>query len=62
MIDAGIVLVGGGAQLRDLDRLLTQVTGLPVTLAEDPLTAVVIGTGRCLEELTLLRDVALSPA
>ena len=61
-IDAGIVLVGGGAQLRDLDRLLTQVTGLPVTLAEDPLTAVVIGTGRCLEELTLLRDVALSPA
>ena len=62
MIDRGIVLVGGGAQLRNLDRLLAESTGLSVTLAEDPLTAVVMGTGRCLEELELLRDVALSSA
>lgn len=60
MIDRGIVLVGGAAQLRNLDRLLEESTGLPVTLAEDPLTAVVMGTGRCLEELTLLREVVMS--
>ena len=62
MIDRGIVLVGGGAQLRNLDRLLAESTGLSVTLADDPLTAVVMGTGRCLEELSLLRDVALPSA
>ena len=62
MIDRGVVLVGGAAQLRDMDRLLSQVTGLPVVLADDPLTAVALGTGRCLEELSLLRDVALSSA
>jgi rod shape-determining protein MreB len=50
--------VGGGAQLRNLDVLLREATGLPVMLAEDPLTAVAIGTGRTLDDLSLLREVA----
>jgi rod shape-determining protein MreB len=59
IVDKGIVLVGGGSLLRNLDVLLRESTGLPVMLAEDPLTAVAIGTGRTLEELPLLKDIAL---
>jgi rod shape-determining protein MreB len=59
IIDKGIVLVGGGSLLRNLDVLLRETTGLPVMLAEDPLTAVAIGTGRTLDELPLLREVAI---
>jgi rod shape-determining protein MreB len=59
IVDKGIVLVGGGALLRNLDVLLRETTGLPVMLAEDPLTAVAIGTGRTLDELPLLKDVAI---
>ncbi len=57
--DKGIVLTGGGALLENLDVLLREETGLPVMLAEDPLTAVVMGCGRCLDELDLLKDVAV---
>ena len=59
IVDKGIVMVGGGSLLRNLDILLREATGLPVMLAEDPLTAVALGTGRCLDEPRLLRDVAL---
>ncbi|MEE8556272.1 MAG: rod shape-determining protein [Myxococcota bacterium] len=59
--DKGIVLTGGGSLLAHLDALLREETGLPVMLAEDPLTAVVMGCGRCLDEIELLRDVALRP-
>jgi rod shape-determining protein MreB len=59
IVDKGIVMVGGGSLLRNLDLLLREATGLPVMLAEDPLTAVALGTGRCLDEPRLLRDVAL---
>ena len=59
IVDKGIVMTGGGAMLTNLDLLLREATGLPVMLAEDPLTAVVLGTGRCLDELELLREVAV---
>jgi len=59
IVDKGIVLVGGGALLRNLDFLLRESTGLPVMLAEDPLNAVAIGTGRTLDEIPLLKDVAI---
>jgi rod shape-determining protein MreB len=59
IVDKGIVMTGGGSLLRNLDVLLRETTGLPVMLAEDPLTAVVLGTGRCLDELDLLREVAV---
>jgi rod shape-determining protein MreB len=48
------VLTGGGALLRDLDRLLMEETGLPVIVAEDPLTCVVRGSGRALENIEQL--------
>jgi rod shape-determining protein MreB len=47
--ERGLVLTGGGALLRDLDRLLMEETGLPVVIAEDPLTCVARGGGRALE-------------
>jgi len=55
--DKGIVLSGGGALLANLDILLREETGLPIMLAEDPFTAVVMGCGRCLDDAGLLRDV-----
>ena len=59
ILDRGIVLAGGGALLRNLDILLKEETGLPVMLADDPLTAVVMGAGKALDEISLLREVAL---
>lgn len=50
IVDRGIVMTGGGALLKNLDVVLRQATGLPVTVAEDPLTCVAMGTGRALEE------------
>ena len=55
--DKGISLTGGGALLRDLDRLLQEETGLPVVVAEDPLTCVVRGCGEALEHLERLGTV-----
>jgi rod shape-determining protein MreB and related proteins len=55
--EKGMVLTGGGALLRDLDRLLMEETGLPVIVAEDPLTCVVRGCGRALEEVDKLASV-----
>ncbi len=60
IVDRGIVLAGGGSLLRNLDSLISEETGLPVTLATDPLTSVVLGAGKALDELDLLKDVTIN--
>ncbi len=57
IVDRGIVLTGGGALLRGLDQLLREETSLPVVVVEDPLSTVVLGTGRALDNLDVLREV-----
>ncbi len=57
IVDKGIVLTGGGALLGNMDFVLRHATGLPVSLADDPMTCVVLGTGRALEEMRRLKDV-----
>lgn len=60
IVDRGIVLAGGGSLLRNLDSLISEETGLPVTLAGDPLTSVVMGAGKVLDEIDLLKDVTIN--
>lgn len=57
IIDRGIVLTGGGALLKGLDKRISEVTGLPVLIAEDPLTTVARGAGKVLDEIKLLKKV-----
>jgi len=59
IVDKGIVMAGGGSMIRGLDLLLREETGLPIILAEDPLSAVALGTGKALDELELLRKVSI---
>jgi rod shape-determining protein MreB len=58
LVDRGIVLTGGGALLKGLDQLISEETGLPVHVADDPLSAVAEGTGKLLEELDFLKKVS----
>src|SRR5205814_3155956 len=57
--DRGIVLTGGGALIKNLDKRIREATGLPVSIAEDPLASVVLGTGRMLSDFKLLRKISI---
>ena len=60
IVDKGVVLTGGGALLSNMDFVLRHATGLPVSIADDPLSCVVLGTGRALEEMKKLKNVLTS--
>lgn len=59
VVDKGIVLTGGGALLKNIDVLLREETRLPITITDDPLTTVVIGAGKALDNLSILREVTV---
>lgn len=60
IVDRGIVMTGGGALLKNLEKVIASVTGVPVFIAENPLNCVVLGTGRALEEMGALNSVLVS--
>jgi rod shape-determining protein MreB len=60
IVDRGIILTGGGALLKSLDRLLREETSLPITVTEDPLSTVALGSGKALDSLELLREVVIT--
>jgi rod shape-determining protein MreB len=60
IVDKGIILVGGGALLKNLDVLLREVTSVPIAIADDPLSAVVLGAGRVLDDIELLKNATIA--
>jgi rod shape-determining protein MreB and related proteins len=60
IVDRGIILTGGGALLKSLDRLLREETSLPITVTEDPLSTVALGSGKALDNLEMLREVVIA--
>ncbi|HHO48427.1 MAG TPA: rod shape-determining protein [Desulfobacteraceae bacterium] len=59
IVDQGIVLTGGGALLKNLDKLLVEETGMPIIVADDPLSSVVLGSGRALDNIEILREITI---
>ena len=59
IVDQGLVLTGGGALLKNLDQLLKNETGMPIIVADDPLSSVVLGSGQALDNLEILREIAI---
>jgi rod shape-determining protein MreB len=59
IVDRGIILTGGGALLKNLDKLLREETNLPITVAERPLETVALGSGKALDNLDLLKEIVV---
>ncbi|WP_417916671.1 rod shape-determining protein [Candidatus Electronema sp. JC] len=59
IVDQGIVLTGGGALLKNLDKLLANETGMPIIVADDPLSSVVLGSGKALDNFDILKEIAI---
>ncbi len=59
IVDSGIVLTGGGALLKNLDKLLKEETGLPITITDDPLLTVALGSGRAIDNIEILKQVMI---
>ncbi|NPA94953.1 MAG: rod shape-determining protein [Thermodesulfobacteria bacterium] len=60
IVDKGIVLTGGGALLKNLDKLLREKTGLPIIIADDPLSSVVLGSGQTLDNINILKEIMIN--
>ena len=60
IVDSGIVLTGGGALLKNLDKLLREESGLPITVTEDPLSTVALGSGMVLDSIEILKQVIIT--
>jgi len=59
IVDSGIVLTGGGALLKNLDKLLSKESGLPITITEDPLSTVALGAGKAIDNIEILKQVMI---
>jgi rod shape-determining protein MreB len=59
IVDSGIVLTGGGALLKNMDKLLSEEIGIPITIPENPLSTIVLGAGKALDSIEILKQVMI---